>query len=174
LPKSVPGNGAAAGLLMLAALHQAQALCTPEADDTFAGCTQVPCSAGETCVTSASATSRPYCKRECPDGQTKCQDGCTDLQSDPKNCGTCGHVCVGGSHCANGHCAVCGELYPTLCGTDCTDTSVDSSNCGSCGHVCGDRQTCQQGVCVCSLEGMTNCGTYCVHDGIGCNGPGSL
>jgi hypothetical protein len=30
---------------------------------------------------------------KCPEGQTKCSGVCTNLNTDPQNCGACGTVC---------------------------------------------------------------------------------
>jgi hypothetical protein len=54
-----------------------------------------------------------------------CDGDCVDVQSDPKNCGTCGTHCFSGSYldgCCNG---------------GCVDFASDSSNCGGCGISCG-------------------------------------
>ena len=39
----------------------------------------------------------------CPDDQVVCDEQCTDLDTDPMNCGACGHVCASGL-CENGFC----------------------------------------------------------------------
>jgi hypothetical protein len=39
----------------------------------------------------------------CNGPKTACSAGCVDLQADPKNCGACGHDCLGGS-CVGGTC----------------------------------------------------------------------
>ena len=42
----------------------------------------------------------------CPVGEIMCGATCTNPQSDPKNCGTCGNVCPSTSPaCANGLCS---------------------------------------------------------------------
>lgn len=40
----------------------------------------------------------------CDGGQSCCPSGCTDLQGDRANCGTCGHACADGQDCNDGHC----------------------------------------------------------------------
>ena len=50
------------------------------------------------------ASSATYaCGIACDTNYTKCGASCVDLQSDPKNCGSCGHDCIGGT-CAAGKC----------------------------------------------------------------------
>jgi hypothetical protein len=43
------------------------------------------------------------CQLTCAVSYTQCARDCVDLQSDPKNCGSCGHDCVGGA-CSTGQC----------------------------------------------------------------------
>jgi hypothetical protein len=86
----------------------------------------------------------------CPAGQASC-DGytCTTLQTDPKNCGTCGLVCVSGV-CAAGSCAASCSAGQTLCSGACVNTQTDTKNCGGCGLVCSVNNAtpaCQSGAC---------------------------
>lgn len=62
-------------------------------------------------------------------------DGCeVNIQSDPENCGVCGHACAAGQHCIDGF---CGCFPPKVdCGGKCVDTRSDDSNCKTCGTVC--------------------------------------
>jgi hypothetical protein len=78
-----------------------------------------------------------------------CQGQCTNTNTDPGNCGTCGNQCTSGTSCSDGQC-----LCPsgqTLCNGTCVNTSTDSKNCGACGKVCGTAYTlpttCSAGVC---------------------------
>jgi hypothetical protein len=41
----------------------------------------------------------------CPNGQTSCGGICTDLTSDPANCGACGTACNVGDNCVAGQCS---------------------------------------------------------------------
>ena len=43
------------------------------------------------------------CGLSCVSGRTPCGSACLDLQTDPGNCGSCGHDCLGGT-CAGGAC----------------------------------------------------------------------
>lgn len=55
---------------------------------------QTPCASGYTCTAGS-------CQCESP--KAVCNQACIDVSSDPKNCGTCGHDCLGGS-CTEGKC----------------------------------------------------------------------
>ncbi len=41
---------------------------------------------------------------QCPTGQAFCNGACVDVQSDVKNCGTCGNECMPGIPCQSGMC----------------------------------------------------------------------
>ncbi|HEX7508686.1 MAG TPA: hypothetical protein VF550_18080, partial [Polyangia bacterium] len=75
---------------------------------------QTACLTGFTCTSGSCTCTTP--------GKTNCTTACTDLLSDPKNCGTCGHDCLGGA-CSAGACqpvAVTGVLSvpPAVFGVD--------------------------------------------------------
>jgi hypothetical protein len=75
---------------------------------------------------------------------TVCGGQCTDLQTDPANCGSCGNNAAGG--CSGGH-PVCTSSQ-LLCGATCQDQSVDA--CGSCTHApacTGAATACTHGHC---------------------------
>jgi hypothetical protein len=91
--------------------------------------------------------------------QTCCSGACVSLQTDPYNCGSCGHVCPAPANargvCTSGACSwVCDPGY-TDCGSYCADLSWDPDNCGACGTVCstvcpppsGWYSACANGVC---------------------------
>ncbi|MCA9666546.1 MAG: PQQ-binding-like beta-propeller repeat protein [Myxococcales bacterium] len=87
----------------------------------------------------------------CPMGHKSCGNGCTELASDPRNCGQCGVVCAAGQIC---------------CNSRCLDQTQD--NCGDCGNACGAGTFCElvsqgattQGRCeVCDRD--DRCGTSC-------------
>jgi hypothetical protein len=69
---------------------------------------------------------------------------CTDLASDPYNCGGCGSTCFDGV-CLDGNCEsssyVCEDYALTTCydgqGYEyCADLLTDDYNCGACGYEC--------------------------------------
>src|SRR5580765_1713206 len=86
----------------------------------------------------------------CNGGTVACDDKCVQLQLDPNNCGSCGHLCSITQVCANGTCeANCPAGY-TLCNGACTNTQSDPLNCGKCGSVCSGANatpTCSGGTC---------------------------
>jgi hypothetical protein len=117
---------------------------------------------GGTCMDPAAIT--------CPATMVACTDPaagktyCTDLNSDPRNCGGCGQVCAAG--CQNGTCAggvavdagtapagsdggatggTCGGGLQ-MCPTGCTSFADDAQNCGGCGIPCGG--SCNMGICM--------------------------
>lgn len=92
------------------------------------------------------------------DGNCVLPDGASaNTQSDPRNCGACGHVCQPpASSCYLGCC-----WTPHDCGGDpslvvcclpngtvsCIDVSSDPQNCGMCGNACPATETCSSAVC---------------------------
>lgn len=109
----------------------------------------------------------------CESGYTDCNPGddfsldCRDLQTDMRNCGSCGNECVTGQTCTGGECVTIecpdGE---TLCGSECVDLQASTSHCGACGNACpggssyasGNTEAtqCTTGVCECP-DGTTAC-----------------
>jgi hypothetical protein len=84
------------------------------------------------------------------------------VQSDPKNCGACGHACQGGASCQQGQCAACATGL-TPCNGQCVDTQQDPANCGGCGHACQGGATCRNGSCqVTCNPGLTPCNGQCI------------
>jgi hypothetical protein len=95
-----------------------------------------------------------------------CKDGCeTSLDSDPLNCGACGHACDANQECVHGTC-----LCPpgtVRCGDICVDTSVDPNNCGACGNGCpGASDSSANGGPTCSGG---HCGYVCFPGFVDCN-----
>jgi hypothetical protein len=133
----------------IAAVYAAGAAgkCCPDA--TRACGDRCQCASSATCVAGACT---------CPSGTTVCPGACTDVSTDPNNCGTCGTVCPTHATCAAGAC-VCpsGDM---ACGTACVDTATDPNNCGTCGTVCASAETCVSGQCVCP-SGRTSCSGQC-------------
>ncbi|HYQ30495.1 MAG TPA: hypothetical protein VER04_24865, partial [Polyangiaceae bacterium] len=77
----------------------------------------------------------------CGAGKVECDSGCTELASDPNNCGGCGATCSAPAHgvavCLAGKCSfVCPDR--AACGDVCVDFQSDSENCGACGQTCNN------------------------------------
>src|SRR5208283_1368027 len=85
----------------------------------------------------------------CPGSETSCGGKCTDASSDPKNCGSCGHVCSAGLACSNGTCQSACAVGLSVCGTKCVDEASDPANCGKCGTTCPASGSCVAGACAC-------------------------
>jgi Stigma-specific protein, Stig1 len=124
-----------------------------------------------------------WCSIYCPSGQVDiCEDPttpgrfiCTNVVTDPSNCGACGTVCPS-RVCNNGTCEPCEPPLQNCGGTSCVDTQTDRDNCGGCGVVCSGGQICESGSCVCPAgetfcngqcvacpSGQTACGNLCVN-----------
>lgn len=94
---------------------------------------------------------------------------CPDTQTDPANCGVCGHDCsaqanAGVASCSGGVCAfTCagGYLDCTVGAEDgCeTDPVNDPKNCNGCGTVCGLTQTCTASSCTDTFTSCAALGT---------------
>lgn len=92
----------------------------------------------------------------CVSPQILCGSTCTNVQSDPNNCGACGTVCPAGQACVNGICAAPAApcVSPnTQCGSACTNTQSDANNCGTCGVACPmGAGSCVNGTCLSSSQ----------------------
>jgi hypothetical protein len=92
------------------------------------------------CNASGTRTASASCKAPCgpcfAPTPTQCGAGCTSLETDSNNCGTCGHVCPTGESCRAGTCLpTCSHcVSPSFC--DMPGTDYEVSNCGACGHAC--------------------------------------
>jgi hypothetical protein len=83
---------------------------------------------------------------------------CISPNSDPKNCGSCGHVCPPGYECSATNCR-CPSGF-TDCGGTCVDVQFDGLNCGACGVSCDAGSACFAGACV----------AKCPNDLVACDG----
>ena len=107
------------------------------------GCNKDPSRLGGTC-------GNYFC---CAEGQSACGSYCSDLKSDPSNCGSCGNACrpLGQyelAFCVNGQCQYECSEGTSYCDGVCTSLNNDPLNCGACGRVC-DQATpyCSGGAC---------------------------
>src|SRR5271169_5920425 len=79
----------------------------------------------------------------CPTGEVLCNNlTCSDLRTDPFNCGFCNNACGAGLACvpdggAGGNAACgCSIEGQTLIDGQCLALSIDPDNCGAAGTVC--------------------------------------
>ena len=78
--------------------------CTPNTKQCSSGGIPQLCSSGGTWQNqTACATGTSCLAGDCKCSQTTCGGACVDTGSDPKNCGSCGHDCLGGT-CSGGQC----------------------------------------------------------------------
>lgn len=84
---------------------------------------------------------------------------CTNVESDPDNCGQCGTACPLAQVCSAGKCADDCPSGNTLCAPEggargyCVDTQNDNQSCGACGKACAAGQACVKGNCSSSCSG---------------------
>jgi hypothetical protein len=109
----------------------------------------------------------------CNAGQTNCNGTCTNTQTDPDNCNTCGNSCGAGSSCSFGLCCANGQ---TNCNGVCVDTSNDDNHCSACNTPCGAGEVCSSSQCLPNcLAGQTLCNGTCINtsnDPSNCGGCG--
>ncbi|MCC6791328.1 MAG: cellulase family glycosylhydrolase [Thermomicrobiales bacterium] len=99
------------------------------------------------------------CQIVCEPGYYDCGQGCSDLLSDPFNCGSCWNACPPGQFCQNGFCL--GPCPPGQleCGGVCVDVFFDPNHCGACYSSCNSALTCCYGTCAFLLDDVNNCGS---------------
>ena len=138
------------------------------------------CSAGDLC----SASGGSYqCVSACSGGTPdKCGSSCANLQTDPRNCGTCGNDCTRLPHvnagsaisCSAGKCVLgsgacvtgwenCDVAASTGCEADLSRTDT----CGACNVTCGAGKVCSSSggtfQCACPLSMPSMCGSACIN-----------
>lgn len=92
----------------------------------------------------------------CVGDRTTCPTGCTDLKTDPKNCGTCGNACVAGDNCADGGCSVLCLGETIACENVCVNPKTDNAHCGGC-TACDAGLLCVAGGCGPNCGPLTGC-----------------
>ncbi|MBO4349448.1 MAG: hypothetical protein J6A01_00680 [Proteobacteria bacterium] len=145
----------------------------PKEGDNFKG---VICKSDEICKEGKCI------KAPCTTGEM-CNDICTDLNIDPKNCGECGHQCEIGEFCESGKCknstTVCNDNYCSFqntcinerdhCGPQCLDCTTtianaapDSTECRSSGECyvlrCADNYHIAKDNKSCIINSKEECG----------------
>jgi hypothetical protein len=90
--------------------------------------------------------------------QYRCGAACVDTQSDPHNCGACGHACDQGASCAAGQCA-CSSGPQLVCGGQCVASSTTYHDCGGACAKNSDVATCGSSCTACptTLHGTATC-----------------
>ncbi|MGC4116158.1 MAG: hypothetical protein QM765_16575 [Myxococcales bacterium] len=83
----------------------------------------------------------------CNAPETQCDHTCVNLDTDAKNCGTCGKVCGGAQHCEAGACVDGCETGSTQCGDVCVNLAFDTDHCGACDTPCLGTQYCANSMC---------------------------
>lgn len=160
-----PANCGGCALACPAGLICSQGACVAEAS-----CTGVTCPPGTACMNGA-------CVGTCAPGMANCGDMCSDLATDPNNCGLCGAVCAAGESCVAGVC----ELTDRDCATNATCPAGMSCVNGLCrAPLCGDglvsgTEQCDEGAAnglgLCTMDcrlvttcapGLVNCGGICI------------
>ena len=99
--------------------------------------------------------------------QQLCDGVCTAVQSDGKNCGSCGNACGAGTMCNAGVCGAGCAQGLTACPNlgACIDLSSDPQHCGSCTVACPGGMVCANGACATACSaGTTLCGDGKCHD----------
>lgn len=139
-------------------------------DDRHCGGCGQACAPNSQCVAGQCVTGGCDGAAACETGTVCCDHvlsrlpgcaGCTDLRSDPFNCGGCGIECSIGKECVDGSCD-CVSPWRVNCNDECVDLSSDRSNCGECGSQCDADEVCVDRRCFdCTLAGETVCDDGC-------------
>jgi hypothetical protein len=136
-------------------------------DDPNFGCTAAGCAscsgqfpeAGQVTAYGCPGCAIAACTQNYKNCDQDAANGCeSNGQSDPKNCGQCGTVCVVPKNfCVAGGCSAdCGAPF-TVCDAACVNTTGDPYNCGGCGIACPGSPN-ANGVATCF---GSNCGYSC-------------
>ena len=97
-----------------------------------------------------------YCQVSCLPPMTSCGGVCTNLRTDPKNCGACGNACSlpnATAYCSSGLCWVetcnfgwgdCDGVFSNGCETN---VLTNLKSCGGCFITCQGGTACYSGQC---------------------------
>jgi Stigma-specific protein, Stig1 len=101
----------------------------------------------------------------CASSQEACDGLCTNLRSDPENCGTCGTTCGASESCVRGSCVRVGcSTGQVECDGSCTSLQTDPLHCGNCGTACDAGELCASGACVATCPvGQLPCDGTCIN-----------
>ena len=113
------------------------------------------CAMGEVCVNG-------QCVSPCLPTQTNCPSGCSELPTDPANCGMCGRACPAGQFCSGGNCVMACMNGETRCDQSCVNLDNNVKNCGICGKSCAGAEACVSRVCQCVTPNVV-CGGACTN-----------
>ena len=113
------------------------------------------CAMGEVCVNG-------QCVSPCLPGQTNCPSGCSELPTDPANCGMCGRACPAGQFCSAGTCVMACMNGETRCDQSCVNLDNNVRNCGICAKACAGAEACVSRVCQCVAPNVV-CGGACTN-----------
>jgi hypothetical protein len=108
-------------------------------------------------------------KKKCKGGKQRCSGRCVDLQTDGRNCGSCGNICDAAELCQDGACIDNGPcpVNQARCEGQCVDIYTEPTDCGGCGTNCAANQICLLGDCcqphnsIC-LSADQCCSDYCL------------
>jgi hypothetical protein len=90
----------------------------------------------------------------CSTPQILCSGVCTNVATDPANCGACGEVCAAGQSCTSAVCTVAGSC---MTDTNCATSSYCQSSSHTCvakqgtGTMCTAADQCLSGLCTAGL-----------------------
>ena len=112
----------------------------------------------------------------CPEGKTRCNLRCVNLQTNERHCGSCGNRCDDGQECVRGECGggepICNPPCPE--GGECVEAGPGVTVCYPiCDPPCTPGTTCffdQDGTttyCVCGQGGCTDDCSVCLSQGMG-------
>ena len=119
-------------------------VCTPNSGGCSPACMNGNTCVGGVCVCAAATGGTGPSGAPpsiCAPADVCCNGICTDLHSDPSNCGQCGKGCGGDKLCCNAACV-----------------GHDKTNCAACGAGCGGAQRC----CACGGGTGFSCATLCL------------